>query len=268
MIAACKHVRVHHDHGTDARYRSDGCRCPACRTAHTRYEKGRRVLELAGRRATVPAAGIRDRVGALVNSGMSIRGIAREAGLGLLTVQRIADGRSVTVRVATAAAIDSVSPAILDYARVPALGAVRRLQALAVLGWSAPALAPLLDMNQDTVNRVMTGTPAVAHTTDQAIRRVYRQLITQPAPTPDWHARTTIARNKAWARRNGWVGPLQWDDIDTDEQPATSEPYKPSTVPQQARELQGMGLNELQIGVRLGIKPSTVREYLTRRAAA
>lgn len=34
-------------HGTNSRYVKDGCRCPACRNAHTVYDRGRRARRKA-----------------------------------------------------------------------------------------------------------------------------------------------------------------------------------------------------------------------------
>lgn len=39
--------RVKPSHGTNSRYVKDGCRCPACRSAHTVYDRGRRARRKA-----------------------------------------------------------------------------------------------------------------------------------------------------------------------------------------------------------------------------
>lgn len=262
--APCTHVRVHHPHGSDSRYRSDGCRCEPCTTAHARYERVRRLRDVRGIKASVPIGPVRRHVIELIASGMSARGIARQAGVALLTVRKIEDGKQASVRTVTAAKIRNLQPAILDHARVQSIGASRRLQALATLGWSAPAIASLIGVHPDTVKRITAGTAYIEKDTDDAVRALYRKLVTTPATGNP----SALGRTRAWAARNGWAGPMDWEDIDTDEAPQFSAPYKPAKVPDQARELLDMGLNDDEISARLGIKPATVRYYLTRRAAA
>jgi hypothetical protein len=46
IIAAHRSIptpRMLPPHGTNPRYAKHGCRCPACRSAHTTYERGRRA---------------------------------------------------------------------------------------------------------------------------------------------------------------------------------------------------------------------------------
>lgn len=267
MIAPCTHVRVHHQHGTDARYRADGCRCTPCITAHTRYEKGQQLRRARGWRATVPAGPIRRHIIDLLITGMSHRGIARQAGVALLTVRNIADDNQATVRIATATAILGLKPAILDGAHVPALGATRRLRALTTLGWSAPALSTRLGLHADTVTRITTGTPQITHANDQAIRVLYRELCIKPATGNP----SALARTRAWAARQGWVGPMAWEDIDNDEYPLDLEPYEDGRVIDTIRDLEGQGLTRAAIAARLGVKDKTVATHIqraTRKAAA
>lgn len=267
MNGDCTHVRAKHPHGHVTRYRKDGCRCEACTKGHRDYEKRRRLRAMRGQHSLVPADRARAHVERLVTEGLSGRGIARQSGVALLTVQNIMRGKNQRIRATTERAILRLEPAILDHAWVPAVGATRRLQALATLGWSAPMLAPRIGMHPDSVARIASGTPQVKHITDRRIRAMYRDLITQAAPTPDRWARATAARVKAQAARNGWVGPLAWDDIDNDATPADTTPYRPATGPQQARELADMGLNTDQIAMRLGVTRDSVNQYMRRAAA-
>lgn len=260
MTAPCQHTRIYHDHGTDSRYRSDGCRCDPCKAAHARYERVRRLRDVRGIKASVPVGPVRRHVLALTASGMSARGIARQSGVARLTVRNIAEGNQATVRRVTAAKIRNLQPAILDHARIDCLGATRRLQALATLGWSAPAMAPLLDLHPDTVKRITTGTRQIEKATDEAIRVLYRRLVTQPAAGN----RSAVARTRAWAARNGWAGPLAWEDIDRDEAPLDLERYRAGRTIDSIRELEEHGLTRPAIAARLGIHEHTVTEHIRR----
>ena len=77
------------EHGTHARYRS-GCRCFHCRVAASDYERERR----AGIRRTLDAEPVRAHILALVEAGMSRRGIAKAAGLSCNTVAELVSNKT------------------------------------------------------------------------------------------------------------------------------------------------------------------------------
>lgn len=94
--------------------------------------------------------------------------------------------------------------------RVDATGTIRRLQALAAIGWSTVDLAEYLDRSPCDLRKTRTGYwPTVRRGTAQAVAALYEQLCMTPGPSK-------VAR--AAAARGGWLPPLAWDDIDTDEQ--------------------------------------------------
>ena len=98
---------------------------------------------------------------------------------------------------------------------VPSTGTVRRLQALVALGHLEGDLALRLGMTQANLTGLVNGhhdqvTPARR----DAVDALFREMWTiQPI---GW----VHDRNRRLAVRNGWVGPLAWDEIDTDPEPA------------------------------------------------
>jgi DNA-binding NarL/FixJ family response regulator len=93
------------------------------------------------------------------------------------------------------------------------------------------------------------------------VARVYRQMSTAPAPQSRFAEQ---ARNDAMAR--GWHGPMAWADIDD---PACVPDPDAPTAPRHVHaddvaELAARGLDDEEIGRRLGVSPRTV---LRARAA-
>lgn len=92
---------------------------------------------------------------------------------------------------------------------VPAAPAVRKMQALACMGWSANHVGELIGVNGRTIGQFRNGSrPFARIETVRRIDRVYRRLSTVKNDTRA--GRTTITL----ARRSGWVGPAEWADID------------------------------------------------------
>lgn len=93
-----------------------------------------------------------------------------------------------------------------DADRVPAIGAVRRLQALCTMGWSADEIAKLLGMPRagSHVRTMMRASQSTIYArTDRAIRALYDEISMKPGPSD-------AARQLATMRR--WAPPLAWDD--------------------------------------------------------
>lgn len=97
------------------------------------------------------------------------------------------------------------------------LGARRRLQALACLGWSSIVIAERYGMHADNLNMLRRGDREhyIRRGFAARIAAAYDDLHMEPAPR---------GRGATWAQgyaaKNGWVPPLAWDDIDDpDEKP-------------------------------------------------
>lgn len=93
--------------------------------------------------------------------------------------------------------------------RVPALGAARRLQALAVMGWPCSRIAELsgIDiMHLNETRRMLRDN--IYLTTHERIDAVYRAYSTRR------NEERGAGFTRAHALRHGWVSPAAWDHID------------------------------------------------------
>lgn len=102
---------------------------------------------------------------------------------------------------------------------VPACGAARRLESLALLGWSAAALGERLGWDPVTLHRVRQQ-PRITAVKHSAIVALFRELWDKPAPQRTKGERISAARTIQLARRRGYLPSLAWDNLDDpDEQP-------------------------------------------------
>jgi hypothetical protein len=210
-------------HGTSTGYITHKCRCEECRAYIRRWNKQYRLDLLRGNPRKVDAAPVHAHIQSLLDGGMSMNAI-REAGgyasrNSLLTVLR---QDTVTPRVARR--IMAIRPqhdtrpgAFLD-----PTGTRRRLQALAVNGWTSRAIAERLGRKeQSTVLDIQSGRAAtVRRWTADAVAALYDELWDVPGPS---------VKARAHAQRNGWLPPLAWDD-DTIDDPA-AVPQQPDEAP-------------------------------------
>jgi len=105
---------------------------------------------------------------------------------------------------------------------VPALGTQRRIQALQRLGYSQSIIGAECGRSAPWVThltRVTTVKPATA----QLIDALYARLSMTPPNPQTKHERAGVTKAKRYAKRMGWAGPLDWDDIDLDPEPPTVE---------------------------------------------
>lgn len=97
---------------------------------------------------------------------------------------------------------------------IPVTGTMRRLQALAAIGYSAAATGKATGMHWRHVMKLRDGDLAhVRVLTAARIATVYDRLSNEPLVTREANITRTIAR------RHGWAPPAAWDDIDRDAQP-------------------------------------------------
>lgn len=92
---------------------------------------------------------------------------------------------------------------------VPAVGAQRRLQALAVMGWSADVIAEKIGSHYRPLMKIRAGErKRVRLSNHRRIAAVFEVLAMKEAPGQSG----LVARG--YARERGWVPPLSWTDID------------------------------------------------------
>lgn len=142
-------------------------------------------------------------------------------------------------------------------AMVDSVGVVRRRQALAVMGYGLPELAPHFGVSPRAVSNYMSR-GRVHRSTLARWRQVYDLLSMTPGPN---------GKARVDALRRGWVPPLAWDDDTIDDPDAT-----PDLGPQRARTRQDIaedavflartGMSTQGIAARLRVSEPYVRALL------
>lgn len=93
-------------------------------------------------------------------------------------------------------------------ATIPALGTIRRLQALRRLGWTVVAIAAESGIPEKTLRNPTYRGTNVYRTTADAVAATYDRLSMRIPEGP------YATRERRYAERQGWPPPLAWDDID------------------------------------------------------
>lgn len=213
-------------HGTPRRYRHGpdendrpgaGCRCAACRAATTRAAK---ILRLKGPRLT-DAEPVRRHVAAVKASGLPYTSIAKIAQVSYSVLARLmygapAAGRppSARIRKEHARAFLAVRPhQAVTEGRILAAGTVRRLQALACMGWPKPKIGEHAGMHPDYVGSLARGARGATVTvaTAERVRDVYKRLW-DADPLADGVSPVKAAQVRTMALKRGWQPPAAWDD--------------------------------------------------------
>ena len=139
---------VTREHGTNACYTLDQCRCGPCEDAHLQYERQRRRDIAEGSSRTVDAEPVREHVRSLMadsrrgaTNGVGLKQIARVSGVAHGALWKLMygdpgrDGPSRTVRSSTAEALLAVTHADrADGSTVPAGSTVARIDELREAG--------------------------------------------------------------------------------------------------------------------------------------
>lgn len=181
------------------------CTCEPCLALRRRLGK----LHRAGRITPVPHDAAWQRLDDWLTAGYSPAWIASAAGLTVEAVQHLAtrsrQGRGVMAR-HNARALLSADIATATTGHGPRIGATRRLQALAAIGWPMTRVADETGLHFVTLACVQRGAQnRIGAQLHRGIVAAYDRLHMTPGPS-------VRARNDA--HRKGWAPPLAWDDID------------------------------------------------------
>ncbi|WP_194894710.1 hypothetical protein [Catenulispora pinisilvae] len=238
------------------------CRCGGCFARLARYRKQR---DLALQRGTwarpVSVAEVAERLVDLQQAGWTTSQIAYAAGLSAVYVRILAGigtkPQPATVRPATAQAIaalraeDRFGPSVPDTALVNPVGSIRRLTALAAVGWPQTELCRRLGLASPPM--LLPERPILAGRA-RAIADLYRQLWDVPGPSTSAAIR---------ARRRGGVPPAAWDDDAIDDpraQPSgAADPSKPQS---RSRGTHEYLVAEVAFLADAGILPESIAERL------
>lgn len=215
-----------------------GCRCAPCRARRRRVDKAARLGILPPSRTVEAWAEVDE----LVRRGWSASAIASAAGVPERTIRGGLDERS---RGRDHTWSRMVATAILRHAPAPTTGHIgvtgtsRRLQALAVLGWSVRAIAAETGTHWRTIHVLRA--PLVERTGPHnaaVAAELYDRLGMTPGPSRQT-ARCAVAA--------GWAPPLAWEGIDIDD---------PDTVPDLGQRTPvRVDLDEWAMLVRCGEEP-------------
>lgn len=257
------------EHGDPARYHR-GCRCQLCKTGITAYNRHKKYLRETGRgtlRTTTRAAA---HVTRLRQAGMSDHTIMQTARISPDILYRVTRGEghirlSSERRILAVPVPQAAEPK--NYALIDANGTWRRLQALAVAGWTAKEIASRIGAHPTYVAYVMAGGGGgrIAIRTAQMVSRIYRELWDQ---RPEDHGTPghIAERARRSARKKGWHPAAVWDDIDNPaEQPNYGElSPRALAIVEDAGELIRQGLSREAVAERLGVSWNTVAKAYSR----
>ena len=182
----------------------------------------RRDREWRARRAEgparVPVGPMRDHVERLQAAGMSRADIAAASGVPVTTIHGALRKGALVHRDTVAAVLAVPVPAVpvSSHVRVSAVGAMRRLQALAAIGWTMTRLSRETGVAAGSLYTVLR-TGRCSAPIWRAISDAYDAFWNRP-PLPQGrgtarHITTAIER----ARAAGWAPPLAWDDDTIDD---------------------------------------------------
>lgn len=182
------------------------CRCASCLVVRRRVEKLRRS-GITMPDLSVQAWAALDR---MLAAGRSVSDIAATSGIDRRVLstqlrQRKARGQK-TIRYSRALAIIAAEskPAVAGV--VIAVGSRRRLQALAVMGWTQRDIGARCGLEDSVLSVIQSGRVLrTAAAKAAAIAAVYEELQNQRGPS----ANATVR-----ALNRGWAPPAAWDDPD------------------------------------------------------
>ncbi|MFL0711638.1 MAG: hypothetical protein ACJLS2_02345 [Microcella pacifica] len=215
------------------------CRCEPCKTEATERARRRARAKLYGRWVDpyVDAQPVREHVRLLQASGMGWKRIAEVSGVGNTAVSQLIYGRKGSnsdprkgeplkrVLKVKAEKILAVQPEMANLragALVDPTGFRRRVQALVAVGWSLSKLAKRLGVDVGNLCVSLTRERVTAqHHRDAAA--LYDELWNMLPPHEEWRDLIAFNRAKRMAKVKGWLPPLAWDDIDTDDAPPVPE---------------------------------------------
>lgn len=149
---------------------------------------------------------------------------------------------------------------------LPALGAVRRLQALQRLGWSMYPIADAAGMDAAVLYQIADRKTAVHRTTYEAILRAYERLSMTIPPETTKGERISAVRARKRAERLGYPPPLAWPDdrIDDPNYQPDDWAYEAPTRAEAVDDLDESGAGISEVCRVLGIGPDSLERWCVR----
>lgn len=248
-----KNSRVKHGTVSCVRY---GCEKVECREAR---RKADREMYHSKEKVMVPSEEVRLHVTGLVNAGMSPIDIANRSGVSDTQVRRLVRGALKEVFPITAESLLGVS--MPDEGHISeadgiadATGARRRLQALAVQGFSSNFLAAEGGLGKNAIKFTRSGRQQRVYVSTIRIVLGLHEKFWDADPLDFGIPVGAVERAKLWSRKNGWLPTEAWTDIDDpDCKPVLSTP-KYVRLAEDYRELtEEQGYDRRKAAERLGV---------------
>jgi hypothetical protein len=230
----CLHKEANHQHGTNACYVHDKCRCEPCAAARKAQDGWRRRQQAYGRyQRYVDASPVREHVRALMDAGMGLKRIVKVSGVSqgalwkLMYGKRQPDGTQAPSRRVlreTAEKLYALDPnwgaplqladgAVLD--EQTSAAAARKLQALVALGWPMSAIGRRLGLNSTrNVIPVVKGERRITVATAKKADALFDELCMTLPTAETRFQQAAITRSLNFAKQHGWLPPLALDDLD------------------------------------------------------
>lgn len=252
-------------HPSESAYAA-GCGCEPCLAMRRRSGKRRAIY---GPTLVPVGAELPGHLGQLVAEGYSGAVIAEAVGMDEQIVYTLLAGGQVRLRRDYHSALLAVDRSVIlarasEHARVPLVGAQRRVRALAWIGWDPVHLAEGLT-DQRYLSQVRVGAyETVAAGKHRWIAELYDRHSMTRGPS---------RRAEARARRQGWAAPLAWDDESIDNPAVNPAELRQSAararsnrrgheLREDIREMRGYGVPADRVCERLGINPSHAAKLL------
>lgn len=195
--------------GHPGEYRT--CKQADCLRYRERYRKQWTYERSHGHKRLVDASPARRHIEGLIGAGWSYRAIAGAADVSPTTVHRVGRGlqgtlqRTVARRVLAVAGLPFRPTKDATEPFVPKIGAVRRIQALLFMGWRHSDISAACQIRSAVVLHQQGRW--ITRGTHDKIAAGFDRLAMSSGPSE---------RTRQRARRLGYLGPLDWDDIDLD----------------------------------------------------
>ncbi len=276
----CHHKRVEHEHGTRLAYTCDRCRCWPCTRARGDADVQIRKDKAYGRSLYVPADAARAHVERVRAAGWGLKTISAESGVSYSSLGKLVygfRGRPPSVRI-TRSTEQRILAVPLPTVRqlgskqhTPAVGAMRRLRALAVLGWSTQEMCRRAGIGYQGFYAVISGRYDTCYVrTWVAIADLYEQLWQTLPPETTKGERISARKTRRLAAQRGWAPALAWDDDTIDDpraHPAMGEDIDDmiDVFIENAVELWEIGLPADRILRQLDVTASAAEKRFSRR---
>lgn len=233
------------------------CSRPNCTRTANRQQLCHAHYEYAPARGYVDAAPTRRRIELLLSRGLGWRQIHELTGLSPAWWRQMGD--RVQVRTHHKVHAVPVPDGFVAGGLVPAVGTIRRIKALAAMGWPSTQLGSRIGRNPKFLSQLLQRTQ-VNSATAAMVDELYRELCMIPGPSNS---------ARFHARRNNWTAPLAWDDIDDPHEKPNLGKHELISATERIEELQALGVTDIhKIAKRLGIKVESVERQLYREKAA